>query len=75
MIHPYYWDHSLPCGQSDKISQVLVQSRTVRRAKASAYSTECQMFTCDESQRCRLWLSSLSFFFFFYVPFLFTKML
>jgi hypothetical protein len=41
----------------------------VRGGKASTYSTEWQMFTCDESQRHRLWLSSLSFIFFFHVPF------
>ena len=44
MIHPCRWKHSLPCNQSDQIAQVIVQSRTVKRAKASAYSTEWQMY-------------------------------
>jgi hypothetical protein len=44
MIHPCRWEHSLPCEQSDQVAQVVVQSRTVRRGKASAYSTEWQMF-------------------------------
>jgi predicted GIY-YIG superfamily endonuclease len=44
MIHPCRWKHSLPSDQSDQIAQVVVQSRTIRRGKASAYSTEWQMF-------------------------------
>jgi predicted GIY-YIG superfamily endonuclease len=44
MIHTCRWKHHLPCEQSDQIAQIVVQSRTVKRAKASAYSSEWQMF-------------------------------
>ena len=44
MIHTCRWEHCLPCYQPDQIAQVVVQSRTVRRGKASAYSNEWQMF-------------------------------
>ena len=44
MIHPCQWKHNIPCGQSDQIGQIVVQSRTVRTGKASAYSNEWQMF-------------------------------
>ena len=44
MIHPCRWKHNLPCEQLDQIAQVVVQSQTIKRAKASVYSTEWQMF-------------------------------
>ena len=44
MLHTCCWEHTLPCNQSDQIAQVVVQSRTIRRGKASAYSNEWQMF-------------------------------
>ena len=44
MIHTCRLPHCLPCAQPDQIAQVVVQSRTIRQGKASAYSTEWQMF-------------------------------
>ena len=43
-IHTCRWSHNLPCNQPDQIAQIVTQSRTVKRGKASAYSTEWQMF-------------------------------
>ena len=44
MIHTCRWKHALPCNQPDQIAQVVTQSRTVKKTKASSYSTEWQMF-------------------------------
>ena len=44
MIHTCRSKHYLPCYQPDQIAQVVVESRTVRRRKASAYSNEWQIF-------------------------------
>ena len=44
MIHPLRWSHNLPCEQPDQIAQVVTQSRTVKKARASAYSSEWQMY-------------------------------
>ena len=44
VIHTCRWEHTLPASISDQVSQAVIQPRTVRRGKASAYSTEWQMF-------------------------------
>ena len=44
MIHTCRWKHALPCNQPDQIAQVVIQSRTVKKTRASSYSTEWQMF-------------------------------
>ena len=44
MIHTCRSKHYLPCYQPDQIAQVVVEIRTARRRKASAYSNEWQMF-------------------------------
>ena len=49
MIHTCRWEHNLPCIQPDQIAQVVVQSRTIRRGKASTYSNEWQMFAQNGS--------------------------
>ena len=43
MIHVCRWRHNLPARQPDQIAHIVVHCRTVRRGKASAYSTEWQM--------------------------------
>ena len=43
-IHSCRWKHNLPCDQPDQIAQVVTQSRTIKRGRASAYSTEWQMY-------------------------------
>ena len=40
MIHVCRWKHHLPSDQPYQILQVVSQSRTIRKGKASLYSTE-----------------------------------
>ena len=40
MIRACCWKHHLPSKQPDQISQVVTQSRTVRKGKAGLYPTE-----------------------------------
>ena len=44
MIHPYRWKHCLSADQPDQIAEIVVQSLTIKKAKASLYSTEWQIF-------------------------------
>ena len=44
MIHLCQWKHNIPCGQSDWVGQIVLQSRTIRTGKASTYSNEWKMF-------------------------------
>ena len=44
IIYSCWWKHWLLSDQSDQIAETFVQSRTIKKTKASLYSNECQMF-------------------------------
>ena len=43
MIHHCLWEHNFPEDQSDKIAQVVIQSRLIKIGKASKHLTEWKM--------------------------------